>query len=619
MRNLSKLFPIKTIEEMESVNNAINEVNTNEYINAIKHLLKGDPEKHFEEIISRTMCNEVNVGGFHGMIGLKKYTSLYDAIINDSQIHSENNYSGSSNNNNYLNTNNNTNFPNSNSNNKTCERCKSLEAKIDDLNTKFDNMLDYLKKMMEVQAKQGAQLSVLANKDADMRNLSKLFPIKTIEEMESVNNAINEVNINEYINAIKHLLKGNPEKHFEEIISRTMCNEVNVGGFHGMIGLKKYTSLYDAIINDSQIHSENNYSGSSNNNNYLNTNNNTNFPNSNSNNKTCERCKSLEAKIDDLNTKFDNMLEYLKKMMEVQAKQGAQLSVLANKDADMRNLSKLFPIKTIEEMESVNNAINEVNINEYINAIKHLLKGDPEKHFEEIISRTMCNEVNVGGFHGMIGLKKYTSLYDAIINDSQIHSENNYSGSSNTNNYLKTNNNTNFPNSNSNNKTCKSNSNNKTCKRCKSLEAKIDDLNTKFDNMLDYLKKMMEVQAKQGAQLSVLANKDADMRNLSKLFPIKTIEEMESVNNAINEVNINEYINAIKHLLKGDPEKHFEEIISRSTYVQRSQCNTRDKSKFNELLRKANACDSFDTTSRNYDQKNIFTYEMLLSETSMEI
>ncbi|XP_039954198.1 rac guanine nucleotide exchange factor B-like [Bactrocera tryoni] len=116
----------------------------------------------------------------------------------DSQIHFENNYSGSSNNNNYLKTNNNTNFPNSNSNNKTCERCKSLEAKIDDLNTKFDNMLDYLKKMMEVQAKQGAQLSVLANKHADMRNLSKLFPIKTIEEMESVNNAINEVNINEY-------------------------------------------------------------------------------------------------------------------------------------------------------------------------------------------------------------------------------------------------------------------------------------------------------------------------------------------------------------------------------------------------------------------------------------
>ncbi|XP_049302936.1 uncharacterized protein LOC125776095 [Bactrocera dorsalis] len=148
---------------------------------------------------------------------------------------------------------------------------------------------------------------------------------------------------------------------------------------------------------DSQIHSENNY---------LKTNNNTNFPNSNSNNKTCERCKSLEAKIDDLNTKFDNMLNYLKKMMEVQAKQGVQLSVLANKDADMRNLSKLFPIKTIEEMESVNNAINEVNINEY---------GDPEKHFEEIISRSMCNEVNVGGVHGKICLKKYTSLYDAII------------------------------------------------------------------------------------------------------------------------------------------------------------------------------------------------------------
>ncbi|XP_039951436.1 uncharacterized protein LOC120768729 [Bactrocera tryoni] len=137
--------------------------------------------------------------------------------MDDSQIHSENN------------------FPNSNSNNKTCERCKSLEAKIDDLNTKFDNMLDYLKKMMEVQAKQGAQLSVLANKDADMRSLSKLFPIKTIEEMESVKNAINEVNINEYINAIKHLLKGLPEKHFEEIIFRSMCNEVNVGGVHGKI------------------------------------------------------------------------------------------------------------------------------------------------------------------------------------------------------------------------------------------------------------------------------------------------------------------------------------------------------------------------------------------------
>ncbi|XP_050338002.1 uncharacterized protein LOC126764237 [Bactrocera neohumeralis] len=102
-------------------------------------------------------------------------------------------------------------------------------------------------------------------------------------------------------------------------------------------------------------------------------------------------------------------------MMEVQSKQGAQLGVLANKDADMRNLSKLFPIKTIEEMESVNNAINEVNINEYINAIKHLLKGDPVKHFEEIISRSMCNEVNVGGVHGKICLKKYTSLYDAII------------------------------------------------------------------------------------------------------------------------------------------------------------------------------------------------------------
>ncbi|XP_067614822.1 uncharacterized protein [Eurosta solidaginis] len=130
-----------------------------------------------------------------------------EIIFYDSQIQRENNYSGSSNNNNYLKTNNNTNFPNSNSIDKTCERCKSLEAKIDDLNTKFDNMLDYQKKMMEVQAKQGAQLSVLANKDADLRNLSKLFPIKTIEEMESVNNAINEVNINEYINAIKHLLK----------------------------------------------------------------------------------------------------------------------------------------------------------------------------------------------------------------------------------------------------------------------------------------------------------------------------------------------------------------------------------------------------------------------------
>ncbi|XP_050340158.1 histone H2B.v2-like isoform X1 [Bactrocera neohumeralis] len=169
----------------------------------------------------------------------------------------------------------------------------------------------------------------------------------------------------------------------------------------------------EIIFYDSQIHSENNYSASSNNNNYLKTNNNTNFPNSNS--KTCERCKFLEAKIDDLNTKFDNMLDYLKKMMEVQAKQSAQLSVLVNKDADMRNLSKLFLIKTIEEMESVNNAINQVNINEYINAIKHLLKGDPEKHFEKIISRSMCNEVNVGGVHGKICLKKYTSLYDVII------------------------------------------------------------------------------------------------------------------------------------------------------------------------------------------------------------
>ncbi|XP_049310194.1 histone H2B.v2-like [Bactrocera dorsalis] len=179
----------------------------------------------------------------------------------------------------------------------------------------------------------------------------------------------------------------------------------------------------EIIFYDSQIHSENNYSGSSNNNNYLKSNNNTNFPNSNSSNKTCERCKSLEAKIDNLNTKFDNMLDYLKKMMEVQAKQGVQLSVLANKDADMRNLSKLFPIKTIEEMESVNNAINEVNINEYINAIKHLLKGDPEKHFEKIISRSMCNEVNVGGVHGKICLKKYTSLYNAIISGLSATSE----------------------------------------------------------------------------------------------------------------------------------------------------------------------------------------------------
>ncbi|KAE9524196.1 hypothetical protein AGLY_015441 [Aphis glycines] len=37
------------------------------------------------------------------------------------------------------------------------------------------------------------------------------------------------------------------------------------------------------------------------------------------------------------------------------------------------------------------------------------------------------------------------------------------------------------------------------------------------------------------------------------------------------------------------------------------------------LRLKANACDSFDLTTKNYDRKNIFTYEMLLLETSMEI
>ncbi|CAD7087274.1 unnamed protein product [Hermetia illucens] len=135
------------------------------------------------------------------------------------------------------------------------------------------------------------------------------------------------------------------------------------------------------------------------------------------NQNTCE-CIHLKMQLKKLEEKI---VKQNQAIMDVLASHSVLLNKIYKNETMPTEVSTVFPIKTVEELEKLNNGISEEDIPFYVATVKMKIKaGGLIKNFSKLISEDICLKYNYNGTHGKLPFCQYLKIngtFEGAIGD----------------------------------------------------------------------------------------------------------------------------------------------------------------------------------------------------------
>ncbi|CAD7078734.1 unnamed protein product [Hermetia illucens] len=108
-------------------------------------------------------------------------------------------------------------------------------------------------------------------------------------------------------------------------------------------------------------------------------------------------------------------------IMDVLASHSVLLNKIYKNETMPTEVSTVFPIKTVEELEKLNNGISEEDIPFYVATVKMKIKaGGLIKNFSKLISEDICLKYNYNGTHGKLPFCQYlkiNGIFEGAVGD----------------------------------------------------------------------------------------------------------------------------------------------------------------------------------------------------------
>ncbi|CAD7078548.1 unnamed protein product [Hermetia illucens] len=108
-------------------------------------------------------------------------------------------------------------------------------------------------------------------------------------------------------------------------------------------------------------------------------------------------------------------------IMDVLASHSVLLNKIYKNETMPTEVSTVFSIKTVEELEKLNNGISEEDIPFYVATVKMKIKaGGLIKNFSKLISEDICLKYNYNGTHGKLPFCQYlkiNGIFEGAVGD----------------------------------------------------------------------------------------------------------------------------------------------------------------------------------------------------------
>ncbi|XP_039967999.1 uncharacterized protein LOC126766444 isoform X1 [Bactrocera neohumeralis] len=102
-------------------------------------------------------------------------------------------------------------------------------------------------------------------------------------------------------------------------------------------------------------------------------------------------------------------------IMKSLAEQKVLTERVLHQEVTNNNACAVFPIKSVNDLHDFNTIISEDNRDLYVNRMKALLKGRLAKTLTDVISQSVCIEINLDGVHGKKRLKDFKAFYQTLM------------------------------------------------------------------------------------------------------------------------------------------------------------------------------------------------------------
>ncbi|XP_049315787.1 uncharacterized protein LOC125779186 [Bactrocera dorsalis] len=137
----------------------------------------------------------------------------------------------------------------------------------------------------------------------------------------------------------------------------------------------------------------------------------------------CPGCSSLKENIEQQFKEMNNTIQKLQEtivnqndiIMKSLAEQKVLTERVLHQEVTNNNVRAVFPIKSVNDLHDFNTIISEDNRDLYVNRMKALLKGRLAKTLTDVISQSVCIEVNLDGVHGKKRLKDFKAFYQTLM------------------------------------------------------------------------------------------------------------------------------------------------------------------------------------------------------------
>ncbi|XP_049316808.1 uncharacterized protein LOC125779490 [Bactrocera dorsalis] len=137
----------------------------------------------------------------------------------------------------------------------------------------------------------------------------------------------------------------------------------------------------------------------------------------------CPGCSSLKENIEQQFKQMNNTIQKLQEtivnqngiIMKSLAEQKVLTERVLHQEVSNNNVRAVFPIKSVNDLHDFNTIISEDNRDLYVNRMKALLKGRLAKTLTDVISQSVCIEVNLDGVHGKKRLKDFKAFYQTLM------------------------------------------------------------------------------------------------------------------------------------------------------------------------------------------------------------
>ncbi|CAD7092694.1 unnamed protein product [Hermetia illucens] len=135
-------------------------------------------------------------------------------------------------------------------------------------------------------------------------------------------------------------------------------------------------------------------------------------------NQNTSECINLKMQLKKLEEKI---VKQNQAIMDVLASHSLLLNKIYKNETMPTEVSTVFPIKTVEELEKLNNGISEEDIPFYVATVKMKIKaGGLIKNFSKLISEDICLKYNYNGTQGKLPFCQYlkiNGIFEGAVGD----------------------------------------------------------------------------------------------------------------------------------------------------------------------------------------------------------